>query len=983
MRKNVYAVVALVGMAGSAFGQSTLGQVSADRFFQEGLSLFAQAKYAAARPAFEESLRQHPSPEKDVQALYHLGRCLMELGQPFHGPLDELVNRHPAHPLAPLAYRDMGNHYFLKKDYGRSLDYYSKNTNPDFTDAQNVEAYFRMGYAYFQTSQADKAEKVFAQLAKGSHAYTYKASYYAGYLAYQRGDLDGATTLLAKAEQDAGLRAPAAALTLAILYQQGKHDQLLATYERMKQEGISLPPDANLLVGEAYYHKGRYAESIPALEDYVKRASARDKREVHYRLGFAYLQLGQSEASIGHLNKAADGEDALAQASAYYLGSNYVKLGKKELAIAAFDKCRKLTYDARMQEYAAYYYTQTTFDAGDFRACIKGCEEYFQQFVQGDHTEEVYHLSTEAYLYTGDYDKALAHFSRIANKTPRIKQAYQQIAYNKAVEEMNDGHVDQAAELLRTSLENPYDASLRDQAYFWLAEAYAQQGQADKAYEHYQRVPSSAPQYAMAQYGMGYARFKQGDYAQAASFFKVAAEKDERPEYAANALTRLADCHYMQRSYAEALRTYERALSQRGAERDYIAYQMASTHKAAGQPAEAVKQYELLLREHRNSPLRDKAYFYLGRLFFENARYGDAIAQYNKLEQEHPSSPLLSGVYAQRALANRLHGKPKEAIADYKRVIDLSPTSVEAENAIQSLQELAAAGVSVPQLETYKQRFKQANPNSLATVQADFEQANQLFAQGEYAKAIPALEEFVSKTPQSRYHDEAYLALGFSHRAVGKPEYALAAYQQVKAPAEKAKALRNIADIQYGLGKHEPAYSAYAELRASASDAVSQQAAVQGLMRTAYELQRWEEVNTLAAEILSGKMRRYELEAELYKGRVLLQQQKYISAVEQFKKVTARSESMLGAEAQYRIGETLHLNGEYEQSTKALLEVRNKYGTYQKWLYEAFLLIAKNYQKLDNDFQAKATLRSVIDNSQDETYKRRAQQMLEQMDKPL
>ena len=59
--------------------------------------------------------------------------------------------------------------------------------------------------------------------------------------------------------------------------------------------------------------------------------------------------------------------------------------------------------------------------------------------------------------------------------------------------------------------------------------------------------------------------------------------------------------------------------------------------------------------------------------------------------------------------------------------------------------------------------------------------------------------------------------------------------------------------------------------------------------------------------------------------------------------------------------------------------MRSNFETYTKWIYEAFLLIAENYISLDNTFQAKATLNSIVDNTNDLSVKERATKRLEEI----
>ena len=70
-----------------------------------------------------------------------------------------------------------------------------------------------------------------------------------------------------------------------------------------------------------------------------------------------------------------------------------------------------------------------------------------------------------------------------------------------------------------------------------------------------------------------------------------------------------------------------------------------------------------------------------------------------------------------------------------------------------------------------------------------------------------------------------------------------------------------------------------------------------------------------------------------------------------------------GAEALYLIAQLLYENELYQQSNDKLYELNSNFSMYELWLGRSFILIADNYLAMGEDFQAKATYQSVIDNS--------------------
>ena len=80
-----------------------------------------------------------------------------------------------------------------------------------------------------------------------------------------------------------------------------------------------------------------------------------------------------------------------------------------------------------------------------------------------------------------------------------------------------------------------------------------------------------------------------------------------------------------------------------------------------------------------------------------------------------------------------------------------------------------------------------------------------------------------------------------------------------------------------------------------------------------------------------------------------------------FKKVVALSTDVDKAEAGYKLCEIHYLKDEYKQAEAEIFSYLKQKPSYDYWLAKGFILLADVYVKLEDNFQAKATLQSVID----------------------
>jgi TolA-binding protein len=93
-------------------------------------------------------------------------------------------------------------------------------------------------------------------------------------------------------------------------------------------------------------------------------------------------------------------------------------------------------------------------------------------------------------------------------------------------------------------------------------------------------------------------------------------------------------------------------------------------------------------------------------------------------------------------------------------------------------------------------------------------------------------------------------------------------------------------------------------------------------------------------------------------------QQKYDDAMAEFRVLASSAKSALGAEANYQIANIYYLKNDYKSSEKAVFDfIKGGKGTVY-WISKALILQADNYVATANNFQAKATLQGVIEDSE-------------------
>jgi TolA-binding protein len=76
----------------------------------------------------------------------------------------------------------------------------------------------------------------------------------------------------------------------------------------------------------------------------------------------------------------------------------------------------------------------------------------------------------------------------------------------------------------------------------------------------------------------------------------------------------------------------------------------------------------------------------------------------------------------------------------------------------------------------------------------------------------------------------------------------------------------------------------------------------------------------------------------------------------------SNTKTIAAAEAKYNIARVEYLKGRYKNSQKTCFDLVKEMSNYDYWVAKTYILLADDYVKQKDKFQAKATLQSIIDN---------------------
>jgi TolA-binding protein len=974
--------------------QDQLSQNKVERLYRNGTELINHSNYGAARMVFSEFLLlAPPNDSRRGEAEYYIAFSALSLGHRDGEKLiDDFIDTNPSSPKASTAYYDLANFFYAEANYMKAASYFKKVNFPALTPDQQSQGHFKFGYSYFSQKKLDEALDQFNFVKRQSNAYSPASNYYAGFIEYSNGKFDEALFDLKKAETSPVYANVVPYLIANIYYKQGRFDTLLEYANTLKDRSdVTNAKEVAMLVGEAQYFRGDYKKALESYDKYLENA-AKAESGLLFRAGYANYVAGNQAKGIEYLDRAAAAKDTVSFYASYYLGILYLKQGNKPYALNAFNYARKNPIDKKLAEESAFQFAKVSYDAGKPDLAIDEFERFLATNPSSTHGVEVKELLAQAYVNGNNFNKAIEHIEALPSKNQTINQAYQKATYLKGSELFNKNEYEASVQYFNKSLEFPINKEYVALANFWSAEAYSIGKHYEEAIANYVQVVGMETEAGKelvlkSRYGLGYAYFNQQSYDKALTNFQEFVSKGTKdtPNYV-DGLIRLADCYYGDKQYNEALTYYNRARTLGSPDNDYVLLQSGVIYGIQRKYTESRNQFVDLARAYPKSQYRDEAMFQQAQFEIEQGNYQAAVDGLTQLIRSGSNSSFLPYAYMRRGASYFNLKQYDKTIGDYTAVIQQFPGHPVSEEALLPLQEVLNLAGRASEFEKYLAQFKKANPDNKGLESIDFETAKNTYFDQQYQRAITSLTTFLSTYPQTSKAQEAKYYIAESHYRLKDYPRALPIYRELsddKTFNMASKTITRVAEIEFRQGQYDNAVTSFRKVERAASNKRDQYIAWSGMMESFYLLGQYDSADVYARIILErGNVNAdAQNKASLYLGKTAMARGDFETAKDEFLNTLNAARDESGAEAKYLLAQIFYQKKEYKQCYETLISLNNDFSSYQDWVGKSFMLLADNFVAMDDLFQAKATLQSLIDHFPVAMVKEEAKRKLAELEK--
>ncbi len=1023
--------------------------LSADREFHNDLLQEAKRRLNAVNARFPSSPARDRATMQLAEAQFRAG----ETGAGYQ-TLDSLILSRPNSPFVVFAYNAFAERLFEQKKFQQAHEYYAKTVLQAQKDASErgdsayailaADALFWDGIALTLHGKESEAQSQFLfctrEYPQGDYADD--ALFFRARRAETDGDYEQAIGLYARliktypnrntrlasqirlAQNQLVMRRSAEALVSIDNAQLtignaknslnvdnvsiGKADKNypISVVNYQSDSYVDHPAEQVLyLRGEAYNQNGRFDEGLKAFATLIEQYP-KSPMLLRARLGAGYALMNQQryDEALKQYDAVIDADNAtgvddvrLVATARLYRPLALKRKGDRDNARKELNSL-SIRSDFAYSAQALMELGQMQYEDGKMDDARKTLERAAREAPDPITQTRVQLLLGETSLDAGYYSVAIRAFEKaqqLAEQTPSrilpnkgdyiLESSLKRGIALVGAKQSRDG----ITALTKYLNQNP-EADGRDEAAFWLAEAYYQSElmkNAEQAFQDFVKKYPDGKRAEEAWYGLGWTQFRTRQFTESAGTFTRMLREFPQSPYALDVLTRKGDGHYLTKQYRPAADAYRQAsrLQPKSQQGEYAAFQLAQCLYRLQEFEQATTEAENFTKRYSTSSLADDAAYLAGWIAFQQKRYDEAVTQFKILADQYPDgSATARGYYAMGDALYNL-GKYDDAIASYKLVADRFPSSPFAADAVNAMQYCLTLLGREKEANDIADKYININPNSALAQDVKFKKAELFFNGRKYENAITEYEDFIKKNPKSERNAEAMLMLAKSYVGMNDTTKAFMTFKRVEelypqSPIAAASAL------EMGLTRLEQ--KRYNEADTLFAAVERKYPTDESAIRASFERANLRE----AKGDTVGAITLYRNVSERFKGsdygdrcryRVaswFRSKQQFDSARTQFEALTSRKDE-LGAEAQFRIGELYLREKKFQPAIEAFLKCKTNFVDIEDWYSLALLNLGICYEQTKNTEAAKEMYKLVVVIRKNDDFGKTAQQALDRLAK--
>ena len=990
------AILTFLSLTISVSAQKHIDDYTPEALFNEGVLLFQNQEFGAALTAFEQYRAQtaDAKAQRCVDAQYYEAVSAMYLGHA-DGPAKvvQFVNDNPGSTWAKHANFLYANNLFQNKKYKEALAIYEQTDAFSLTTDEAQQMQFNMGYAYFQQGETDKAMPLFHGLMMNEGKYQDASRYYYAHIQYIKEKYNEALDNFRRLRSHSDYAKVVPAYIMQI-------DYLKGDYQSVIEEGPDYIQNAEKkrksemaqIVADAYFQQKNYDKALEYYEIYKRNLSRGVSREAYYQMGVCKIMKGNYQGAIADLQKIAGNTDILAQYASYYLGTSYAKTDEPKYARSAFYNAYSAGFDKELAEEALFDYARLSLIPGadPFNEAVGLLDNFVADHPRSERKTEAEEMAIYLLLIAKENEGALNRLEAMKKKSAELQAVYSELLYATGVDNVQKGNFDKAQVYFSKIMNGRQSATNKAQACFWMGESAYQMGDFSKATKYLTQFKemngaSGLPEYVLADYDLGYIYYQKPDYNAAEERFRRFIQATDDTDLKTDAYIRLGDCFFMERSYDQAINYYDLATRVGKRNADYALFQQGLCFGAKGKVNQKINMLNDLIQTYPSTLYYEQALFEIGNTYLVHGDKRSAISNFNRLIKDRPRSSYTRQALMKVGMIYYNNNQYDQAMENLKSLVANYPNTDESREALNIIRSIY---MEQNKLDDYF-GYVNANGGQVKVTQQDslaFANAENFYLDGRYQQAQTALQYYFDSFRIGAYSLKAhYYALECAEK-VGTQDDVVTHLNYILAQPDNDytdHALLKMARIEYDKGNYSKAGEYYERLSRITEDPLRRLEALEGSMKSNFFLGNYDKAIEMGESLRQSRDLTDEQVNQINHivGKSYFEKGNYTAAIERLDKSARNDKSVYGAESAYYSAVASIKLKKYDEAENKVFDISDNFSKYDYWVAKSFIALADVYVAKENYFQAKETLRSVIDNYKGNDLKQEARAKLAEVER--
>ena len=982
----------------SVSAQKHIETYDPEALFNEGVLLFQNQEYGAALSTFAQyrAMSDDAKSQRCVDAQYYEAVSSLYLGFA-DGPAKviQFVNDNPGSTWAKHAHFLYANTLFINKRYKEALDIYEKTDAATLSDDEAHQLQFNMAYAYFQSDNVDRALPLFHGLMMNEGKYKEAACYYYAHIQYIRGKYNEALDNFRHLRNHPDYAKVVPSYIMQIDYLKGNYQAVIDDGpEYIVQADKKRKSEMAQIVADAYFQQKNYDKALEYYGIYKKNLLRGISREAYYQMGVSKMMKNDYKGAIDDLQKVAGSSDILAQYASYYLASAYAKTDEPKYARTAFYTAYNAKFDEALSEESLFNYAKLSLIPGTdpFNEAVGQLDQFVAEHPDSERKAEAEEMAIYLLLNAKENEEALNRLEAMKQKSPALVTVYNDLLYATGIDNVQKGSYDKAQMYFSKIMNSRQSATNQAEACFWMGESAYQLGDNAKAIQYLtqfkkMKAAPSLPEYNLADYDLGYIYYQQLDYDAAEECFSRFLKRvdDRQSDLKSDAYIRLGDCYFMERNYERAINYYDLATRIGKRNADYALYQQSLCYGARGNVNQKIAMLDELLTTYPTTPYYEQALFEIGNTYLVHGDKRAALANFSRLIKERPRSTYTRQAMMKTGMIYYNNNQYDLALENLKNLVSSYPNTDESREALSIIRSIY---MEQNKLDEYF-GYVNANGGQVKVTQQDslaFANAENFYLDGQYQKAQTALQYYFDNFSNGAYALKAhYYGLVCAEKVGTEAQVEEHLIYILAQPNNDYtdNALLKMARIEYERNNYAKAGEYYERLSRITEEPLKRLEALEGSMKSNFFMGNYDKAIEMGESLRLSRDLTDEQVNQINHivGKSYFEKGNYSAAIEKLDKSARNDKSVYGAESAYYSVEASIKLKRYDEAENKVFNISDNFSTYDYWVAKSFIALADVYVAKENYFQAKETLRSVIDNYKGNDLKQEARAKLAEVER--